>query len=164
MLVPKSSGPGRAMSNLIFSPPRNEILRDFCLKSFFDTVNYSLLMERLARSITDRRVLRLIGRYLRVEVMLPDERWEPTPCRKLPPENFTPERMPFSATEQALNYHRLLLHMLAEVESLGFEVGVLVAGHYPLIDHTCAAVLQFNQRHRRGRDHSMLAGPWSITC
>ena len=78
----------------------------------------------------------------------------------LPPDNFTPARMPFSATEQALNYHKLLLHMLAEVESLGFEVGVLVAGHYPLIDHTRAAVLQFNQRHRRGRDHSMLA--WAM--
>jgi len=64
----------------------------------------------------------------------------------LSPDNFLPERMPFSATEQALNYHKLLLHILAEVESLGFELGVLVAGHYPLIDHARAAVLQFNQR------------------
>ena len=53
---------------------------DCDLKSFFDTVNHSLLMERLARSVTDRRVLRLIGRYLRAGVMLPDERWEPTSC------------------------------------------------------------------------------------
>lgn len=64
----------------------------------------------------------------------------------LPPENFLPQRMPFPPTEQAINYHKLLLHVLAEVESLGFEVGVLVAGHYPLIDHARAAVLQFNQR------------------
>ena len=79
---------------------------------------------------------------------------------KLSPDNFTPENMPFSATEQALNYHRLLLHILAEVASLGFEVGVLVAGHYPLIDHTRAAVLQFNQRSRRGSGHNMLA--WAM--
>jgi creatinine amidohydrolase len=74
----------------------------------------------------------------------------------LPPDNFTPERQPFSATEQAVNYHKLLLHVLAEVESLGFELGVLVAGHYPLIDHCRAAVLQFNQREYSKR-HGMLA-------
>ena len=64
----------------------------------------------------------------------------------LSPDNFLPERQPFAATEQALNYHKLLLHILAEAESLGFELGVLVAGHYPLIDHARAAVVQFNQR------------------
>jgi len=64
----------------------------------------------------------------------------------LSPDNFLPDRMPFSATEQALNYHKLLLHILAEAETLGFEVGMLVAGHYPLIDHARAAVLEFNQR------------------
>ncbi|MDO8588690.1 MAG: creatininase family protein [Armatimonadota bacterium] len=74
----------------------------------------------------------------------------------LPPENFNPERMPFSATEQAINYHKLLLHILAEVESLGFQVGVLVAGHYPLIDHARAAALQFNQR-QHSRFRGMLA-------
>jgi creatinine amidohydrolase len=74
----------------------------------------------------------------------------------LPPENFAPDRQPFSATEQALNYHRLLLHILAEAESLGFHLGVLVAGHYPLIDHARAAVLQFNQREHSKRN-GMLA-------
>lgn len=66
------------------------------------------------------------------------------------PDNFTAQRQPFSATEQAVNYHKLLLHILAEAETLGFEVGVLVAGHYPLIDHARAAVLQFNQRAAAG--------------
>jgi len=65
---------------------------------------------------------------------------------ELPAENFMPERQPFSATEQAINYHKLLLHILAELDTLGFQVGVLIAGHYPLIDHARAAVLQFNQR------------------
>jgi creatinine amidohydrolase len=72
---------------------------------------------------------------------------------ELPPDNFSPERQPFSATEQALNYQKLLLHLLTEAETLGFQVGVLVAGHYPLIDHARAAVVLFNQREfsrRRG--------------
>ena len=63
----------------------------------------------------------------------------------LPAENFLPDHQPFDAPRQALNYHKLLLHILAEVDTLGFEVGVLVAGHYPLIDHARSAVLQFNQ-------------------
>lgn len=75
---------------------------------------------------------------------------------ELPPENFDPERHPFSSTEQAINYHKLLLHILVEVSSLGFKVGVLVAGHYPLIDHARAAVLQFSQSQRR-RPGGMLA-------
>lgn len=77
----------------------------------------------------------------------------------LSPDNFLPERHPFSATEQALAYHKLLLHILAEAESLGFELGVLVAGHYPLIDHARAAVLQFNKRHY-SRRHGLLA--WAL--
>jgi len=53
---------------------------DCDLKSFFDTVNHGLLMNRLARRIADRRVLRLIGRYLRAGVILADGSREPTPC------------------------------------------------------------------------------------
>jgi len=74
----------------------------------------------------------------------------------LSPDNFLPERQAFTPTEQAINYHKLLLHILAEAQSLGFEVGVLVAGHYPLIDHARAAVLQFHQR-RYGQANRMLA-------
>lgn len=77
----------------------------------------------------------------------------------LAPDNFLPERHPFGATEQVLAYQRLLLHILAEAESLGFEVGVLVAGHYPLIDHARAAVLLFNQR-RWSKRHGLLA--WAM--
>jgi creatinine amidohydrolase len=64
----------------------------------------------------------------------------------LDPDNFTARNMPFSATEQTLAYQRLLLHILAEAETLGMRLAVLVAGHYPLIDHARAAVLLFNQR------------------
>jgi RNA-directed DNA polymerase len=53
---------------------------DCDLKSFFDTVNHGLLMNRLARKVTDTRVLRLIGRYLRAGVILPEGNRELTPC------------------------------------------------------------------------------------
>jgi len=79
---------------------------------------------------------------------------------ELPPENFTPERQPFTQVEQSLNYQRLLLHILAEAETLGFELAVFVAGHAPLADHARAAVLLHNQRARRrpgGRGEGMLA-------
>ena len=51
---------------------------DCDLKSFFDTVNHERLLNLLARRITDQRVLRLIGRYLRAGVMLPDGQREAT--------------------------------------------------------------------------------------
>ena len=53
---------------------------DCDLKGFFDTVHHGLLMQRLARRITDRRLLRLIGRYLRAGVILADGLREPTSC------------------------------------------------------------------------------------
>ncbi|MBT3272856.1 MAG: creatininase family protein [Spirochaetales bacterium] len=74
----------------------------------------------------------------------------------LPPENFIPERIPYTAMEQSYNYERLLVHILAEVMSLGFTLGVLVAGHYPLIDHARAAALRFN-KWRPARYGGMLA-------
>ena len=53
---------------------------DCDLKSFFDTVAHGILMNRLARRISDRRVSRLIGRYLRSEVLLPDGSREQIAC------------------------------------------------------------------------------------
>lgn len=72
---------------------------------------------------------------------------------ELPTDGFTdPERWPVSPVDEAMHYQTLLLRVLAEVKSLGFAVGVLVAGHYPLIDHARSAVLQFNhlRDNRRG--------------
>lgn len=74
----------------------------------------------------------------------------------LDPEAFGPARHPFTAREQTEAYNHLLTHILAEVESLGFAVGVLLAGHYPLLDHAAAAVHQWNRRHW-SRYHGMLA-------
>ena len=53
---------------------------DCDLKSFFDTVNHGLLMNRLLRKVHDKRVLRLISRYLNAGVILPDGKRGPTPC------------------------------------------------------------------------------------
>ena len=52
---------------------------DCDLKGFFDHVDHDLLMARVATRVRDPRVLRLIGRYLRADVVLPDGTREPTP-------------------------------------------------------------------------------------
>jgi len=51
---------------------------DCDLKSFFDTVSHERLINLLARRITDKPVLQLIGRYLRAGVRLPDGTREAT--------------------------------------------------------------------------------------
>jgi RNA-directed DNA polymerase len=51
---------------------------DCDLKSFFDTVKFDRLMVLLARRISDKRVLRLIGAYLRAGVQLPEGTVEAT--------------------------------------------------------------------------------------
>ncbi|MEA1677629.1 group II intron reverse transcriptase/maturase [Nitrospirillum sp. BR 11163] len=43
---------------------------DLDLEKFFDRVNHDVLMARVARKVRDRRVLRLIRRYLRAGLML----------------------------------------------------------------------------------------------
>lgn len=51
---------------------------DCDLKSYFDTVNDDLLMSQLCEHITDKRVLGLIGKYLRAGVRLEDGSTEKT--------------------------------------------------------------------------------------
>jgi len=43
---------------------------DMDLSKFFDTVNHDAVMHRVARKVRDKRVLRLIGAYLRAGVMV----------------------------------------------------------------------------------------------
>jgi RNA-directed DNA polymerase len=55
---------------------------DVDLEKFFDLVNHDILMARLARKISDKRVLRLIRRYLQAGIMvdgLVGQRLEGTP-------------------------------------------------------------------------------------
>jgi RNA-directed DNA polymerase len=42
---------------------------DMDLEKFFDMVNHDVLMHRVARKVRDKRVLKLIGKYLRAGVM-----------------------------------------------------------------------------------------------
>jgi len=53
---------------------------DCDLKSFFDTVNHERLLARLQQKIGGGILLRLIGRYLRAGVVMPDGIREATPC------------------------------------------------------------------------------------
>ncbi len=58
------------------------IVVDVDLEKFFDRVNHDILMDRMAKRISDKRVLRLIRRYLEAGVMasgLVSQRIEGTP-------------------------------------------------------------------------------------
>ena len=46
---------------------------DMDLSKFFDRVQHDILMVRVARKVQDRRLLKLIGRYLRAGVMIDNE-------------------------------------------------------------------------------------------
>ncbi len=50
----------------------HEWVVDIDLEKFFDRVNHQRLMARLAQRVSDRRLLMLIGRLLKAEVVLPD--------------------------------------------------------------------------------------------
>ena len=45
---------------------------DIDLKGYFDEVNHDILMRRVALKVRDKRLLRLIGEYLRAPMQLPD--------------------------------------------------------------------------------------------
>lgn len=47
-----------------------QIAVDMDLSKFFDTVNHDVLMHRVARKVKDKRVLKLIGKYLRAGVVV----------------------------------------------------------------------------------------------
>jgi len=48
----------------------NRIVVDMDLEKFFDRVNHDILMSRIARKVTDKRVLKLIRQYLTTGIML----------------------------------------------------------------------------------------------
>jgi group II intron reverse transcriptase/maturase len=58
------------------------VVVDLDLEKFFDRVNHDILMDRLAKRIADKRVLRLIRRYLQAGILahgVHSERFEGTP-------------------------------------------------------------------------------------
>ena len=59
-----------------------EIVVDMDLEKFFDRVNHDILMARLARRVGDKRLLRIVRRFLQAEMMADGvcrERYEGTP-------------------------------------------------------------------------------------
>jgi group II intron reverse transcriptase/maturase len=79
--------PGRSAHDAVCAAQRyiqdgRRVVVDVDLEKFFDRVNHDVLMNRLARRITDGRMLRLIRRYLEVGMLangLVTERHEGTP-------------------------------------------------------------------------------------
>ena len=75
--------PGRSGHQAVRSVKENiaqgyRIAVDTDLSKFFDTVDHDVLMHRVARKVKDKRVLKLIGKYLRAGVMV-DNRLQKTP-------------------------------------------------------------------------------------
>lgn len=79
--------PGRRAHDAVHQAQRHvqdgyRIVVDVDLEKFFDRVNHDILMERLARRMEDKAVLRLIRRYLVAGIMdggMVTERYEGTP-------------------------------------------------------------------------------------
>jgi creatinine amidohydrolase len=59
-------------------------------------------------------------------------------------ENFAAGYMHTSRLDEDERYVRLLVHVLFQMQSLGFRVVVLMAGHYPLLRHARAAVEMYD--------------------
>jgi RNA-directed DNA polymerase len=67
---PKRSAHGAIRQVKTYIKAGYSIAVDLDLEKFFDTVNHDGLMSRLARKVTDKVLLRLIGRYLRAGVLV----------------------------------------------------------------------------------------------
>lgn len=66
---PRRSAHGALRSARTHIRSGNDWVVNLDLRKFFDRVNHDVLMARVTRRIRDKRVLRLIGRYLRAGVM-----------------------------------------------------------------------------------------------
>ena len=79
--------PGRRAHDAVLQAQRHvqeghRVVVDVDLEKFFDRVNHDILMDRLARRIDDKAVLRLIRRYLQAGILdggVVMERYEGTP-------------------------------------------------------------------------------------
>jgi RNA-directed DNA polymerase len=65
--------PGRSAHDAVYKVRKYikegyKVAVDMDLSKFFDTVNHDVLMHRVARKIRDKKVLKLIGKYLRAGV------------------------------------------------------------------------------------------------
>jgi RNA-directed DNA polymerase len=79
--------PGRSAHGAVLEAQQHvqagcRVVVDVDLEKFFDRVNHDILMDRMAKRIADKRVLRLIRRYLQAGILLHGvsiERHEGTP-------------------------------------------------------------------------------------
>ncbi len=67
--------PGRSAKDAVYQVreyirQRKRIAVDMDLSKFFDTVNHDVLMHRVSRKVRDKRLLQLIGKYLRAGVVV----------------------------------------------------------------------------------------------
>jgi RNA-directed DNA polymerase len=85
---PKRSAHGALRQIQAYVAQGYQIAVDLDLEKFFDKVQHDVLMVRVARKVADKRVLALIGRYLRAGVMV-DGVIQPT-------EQGTPQGGPLS--------------------------------------------------------------------
>jgi RNA-directed DNA polymerase len=67
---PRRSAKGAIQQVKAYVKAGYRIAVDLDLEKFFDTVNHDVLMARVARKVTDKVLLRLIGRYLRAGVLV----------------------------------------------------------------------------------------------
>lgn len=74
--------------------------------------------------------------------------------------HFGPEHLLTKPYEERERYVHLLVHMLNEVEAMGFAVAVFVAGHYPQVDLARVAVLQFMDSRKFEEQETLVA--WSF--
>jgi len=85
---PKKSAHGAIKQVQAYIKAGYRIAVDLDLAKFFDNVQHDILMARVARRVGEKRLLALIGRYLRAGVMM-GERLEPS-------ESGTPQGGPLS--------------------------------------------------------------------
>lgn len=74
---PRRSAQGAALQIQHHIRAGYRVCVDMDLSKFFDRVQHDVLLVRVARKVHDKRVLRLIGRYLRAGVMV-DAEWQPS--------------------------------------------------------------------------------------
>lgn len=82
---------------------------------------------------------------------------------QLPVGDFPQEQDPSRIRDQNAHYQDLLFDLLVFAETLGFQVGVFISGHYPLISHATVAAHQFAVRRApfSDQDHTPLL-PWAV--
>jgi RNA-directed DNA polymerase len=79
---PGRSAHGAVLQAQAYVQAGYRVVVDVDLEKFFDRVNHDILMDRLAKRIADKRVLRLIRRYLQAGILahgMHSERFEGTP-------------------------------------------------------------------------------------